>query len=77
MSRPRRKPATVHAIPGAGRAVDALKRVNVALANESPKGIIVITVAQDGETDTRVYGDWKRIEIAWAGGQLWREGHEP
>ncbi len=69
----RRKAAPVVAIAGAERPQDALKRMHEILANEKPKGIIVITVGADGEVDTRLYGEFKRTDVAWAGAQLTNE----
>lgn len=74
--RKKRKVAEVRAIWGAERPEDALKRLNEALANESPRGIMVITVSQDGTCDTRAYGEVRRGEMAWAGSQLVHLAHE-
>lgn len=75
-ARKKRPPTPVVAIPGAERAEDALKRLHEALTNENPKGVIVITVAQDGTTDTRLYGQFVRQEIAWAGAELTNEAFQ-
>jgi hypothetical protein len=63
-------------LPGADRAEDALKRLQEALANESPRGVILVTIS-DGRVDTRVYGVVMRQEMCWAGQVLTCEAVGP
>ena len=68
--------APVVALLGEARPEDALKRLNEALSNENPKGIVVLVLSQEGDVDIRTFGQWKRGDIAWAGASLTREAFE-
>lgn len=64
--------AKVIALPGAHRPDDALKFLREALADddETIRGVILTTVNADGSSDTRIYGEVRRFEIAYAGAVL-------
>lgn len=67
----RRRPlAPVVALPGCSRPEDALSRLHELLANERPKGIIVITLDGKGDVDARVFGTLARENVTWAACRL-------
>lgn len=66
----RRKLAPVVALPGCTRPEDALSRLNELLSNQRPKGIIVITLEENGDVDARVFGTLERQHVTWAAARL-------
>jgi hypothetical protein len=63
----------VVALLGADRPEDALKRLNEALANDDPKGVILVIVQDTGAVDLRVFGEVKRYSMAMAGAIITNE----
>jgi hypothetical protein len=64
----RRQLATVHALPGADRPEDSLKRLHEVLANEAPSAVIIISVDAGGKIDVSSFGkhDDEQLMVAAA-----------
>ena len=69
-------PADVVMLPGADRPEDAMKFIAEALARaEKPHGIVVAILEDRSDddpdgVDVRIFGDAKRMELAYVGGLI-------
>ena len=65
---------TVRMIPGGAHrphgAMAWLSEIIVEGREPRVRGVIVIAIDEDGNCDTRIFGDARRYELAWAGAVL-------
>lgn len=60
----------VRALPRADRALDAVNFIMAAAGNSDLNGVVVSLVDANGLVDTRIYGEVRPRDLAWAGAVL-------